>query len=261
METAIIIPCFNEAERLKLDEIERLLDHAGVALVLVNDGSSDSTLTLLKEIKRKHGERVEVVDLAKNVGKGEAVRAGLNLAMQRDVDILGYMDADFATPAREILRLLEIAVASNTQVVMGARVLRLGSHIIRSSLRHYIGRVFATIAANLLKMEVYDTQCGAKLFKNSELLKISLQSPFLSRWVFDVELIGRLRIGSSNLPGYALSDFVEVPLDEWVDMGGSKIRLIDVATVLWELVGIGLAFRKSRRMTLLSSAPGRPERM
>ncbi len=95
-------------------------------------------------------------------------------------------------------------------------------------------------------MKVYDTQCGGKLFRNSELLKTSLQLPFLSRWVFDVELIGRLRIGTKSLPGYALADFLEVPLDEWIDVGGSKIRLIDIAKVLMELISIGSTFKRNR---------------
>jgi|TARA_Y100000310_G_scaffold341746_2_gene441900 glycosyltransferase involved in cell wall biosynthesis len=247
MQTEIVIPCFNEAKRLKLDEIELLVDRAGVKLIFVNDGSTDSTLARLKEIRGNYGDRVEILDLTDNVGKGEAVRTGLNMAMQGDPDIVGYMDADFATPAREILRLLDMAVSSDRNVVMGARVLRLGSRIVRSSVRHYIGRFFATLAANILRMEVYDTQCGAKLFLRSELLKRSLETPFQSRWVFDVELIGRLHIGTEDLPGYALSDFLEVPLDEWIDRGGSKIRAMDMVRVVFELIGIGWSFSRSRR--------------
>ena len=96
--------------------------------------------------------------------------------------LVGYWDADLATPLAEIPVFIE-KFQSNKELnaVCGSRILRLGSSIRRSVFRHYLGRVFATIVSNILNIPVYDTQCGAKLFrtKHAELIFPKL---ILARW-------------------------------------------------------------------------------
>ena len=123
------------------------------------------------------------------------------------------------------------------------------TNITRNPLRHYIGRVFATFASIILHLPVYDTQCGAKLFATSGLLKDVLAEPFQSRWVFDVELIGRLLIGSKTFHPLTAIDFVEVPLKEWTDIKGSKISFGDAIKVPIELIKIAIHL-KGRRQKL-----------
>jgi dolichyl-phosphate beta-glucosyltransferase len=86
----------------------------------------------------------------------------------------------------------------------------------------------------VLKINVYDTQCGAKVFRVSENLVRALSEPFLSRWAFDVELIGRL-LNDPNA-GYSEQDFIEVPLQQWNDIKGSKIGFLDMVTATFELL-------------------------
>lgn len=238
MATQIVVPCYNEAHRFQADEALTLLVRKDVGLILVNDGSSDTTGDLLEQFAASHEARVVVLHLDQNRGKAEAVRAGMQLAHERGAEITGYMDGDFATPADEMLRLIDALLKSETtSVVLGSRWQHLGADIQRQPLRHYGGRVFATLASQVLKLKVYDTQCGAKLFRVGEPLIAALQVPFISPWAFDVELIGRLRQQLLE------SAFLEVPLNRWIDVAGSKISLMDMIQATLSLFVIRRALK------------------
>lgn len=248
MKTWIIIPCYNEAGRLDTSQIEALLASPDVNLVLVNDGSTDDTRALLESIREAHPGRVELLRMIRNMGKAEAVRRGMAHAIGMDADLTGYLDADFATPANEMLRLVEIAVTSpDCKALLGSRWLHLGAHIERSAIRHYTGRAFATLASMILKMPVYDTQCGAKLFRVTDTLVAAIGEPFFSRWAFDVELIGRLRAGVAPAQGYENGAFEEVSLNTWIDVQGSKIGPVDMIRATLELFVIASQLHRLQR--------------
>lgn len=189
----LVMPCYNEATRLRDGQIRALVQDDRVSLVLVDDGSTDGTLQLLRSFEHTTST-VTVLALPRNVGKGEAVRAGLGRATQTDSSWIGYVDADMSTPPDEILRLIDVAIGrTGADVVLGSRVALLGRDVQRSAFRHYTGRVFATLASLVLSKAVYDTQCGAKLFRRTDQFDRSIATPFHSRWAFDVELLGRLQ--------------------------------------------------------------------
>ncbi len=122
---------------------------------------------------------------------------------------------------------------------MGSRVKLLGRNIDRRRSRHYLGRVFATAVSMVLGLEVYDTQCGAKLFRTTQLMGALFQQPFLSRWIFDVEILARLikaRRGT-ELPQPEQTIY-ELPLTEWKDIPGSKLAYGDFVRAAWELYRI-----------------------
>jgi glycosyltransferase involved in cell wall biosynthesis len=235
MGATFVIPCFNEAKRLDPRAIAELVADPRVSVVLVDDGSTDDTLALLRGLA---SERVRVLALERNSGKAEAVRRGLQQAIAEGADVVGFADADFATPVSELLRLLDELEQSGKDLVLGSRVLRLGASIDRKPLRHLVGRVFATVAAAAVGVPVYDTQCGAKLFRVSPRLSWALESPFSSRWSFDVELLcrlfGRLGEGAPEDEPSAL----EVPLHVWHEVGGSKLHLGSMARSFAELLRI-----------------------
>ena len=246
--TWLVIPCFNEVARLAGQNIAELVANDDVGVVLVDDGSDDGTRELMFNIQNA-GAGVDVLVLQQNMGKAEAVRRGMNHALTLGAKVVGYLDADFATPAKDMLVLLDKLEANKVKVCLGSRWLHLGAKIDRTAFRHYGGRVFATIASSVLKLNIYDTQCGAKAFCVSEVLVKSLSEPFLSRWAFDVELIGRLLNDASEDARYTEQDFIEVPLQTWRDIRGSKIRIADMVTATFELLLISRALKRWAKRT------------
>jgi len=186
-----------------------------------------------------------VLLLEENGGKAAAVRQGVLHAMRGNPETFGFWDADLSTPLEEIepfTRLLE--ERSNLQLVMGSRVKLLGRAIERQALRHYLGRVFATCASIVLALPVYDTQCGAKLFRNTRGTRWAFRSPFLSRWLFDVELLARLGLLGKRRKAYDTHTCVyEKPLPVWRDVAGSKLRLRDWVKAIGELARIAWRYR------------------
>ena len=242
--TTIVVPCFNEAARLRPEGFRPLLERAGVTLLFVDDGSTDDTAARLREIAG-----AQVLSLARNGGKSEAVRQGMLRALADGAEITGYLDADLATPADEMVRLLDTLVANpGIDTVLGSRVLLLGRDIRRRASRHYLGRVFATAASAVLGAPIYDTQCGAKLFRASAALEAALADPFASRWAFDVELLARLfgRLGTRGAPTITPADVLEVPLDRWHDIAGSKLHLPGMARAFADVLVLWVRARRRR---------------
>jgi putative flippase GtrA len=240
--TCIVVPCYNEATRLPVQAFELYLDTtSAVSFVLVNDGSTDATLSVLHGLAQKYPGRVRVLDVQPNQGKAEAVRRGMVLAMAGDeFSYAGFWDADLATPLDEIAVLVAVFDRlARVDIVFGTRVGLLGRDIERKAARHYAGRLFATAASTVLALPVYDTQCGAKLFRISDENRALFAEPFGSRWIFDVELVARYCRTRSGLSG-----IYELPLDHWRDVGESKVRAIDFARAIGEMLIIYRTYRR-----------------
>jgi glycosyltransferase involved in cell wall biosynthesis len=204
---------------------------------------------MLRELRAADPQRVSLLSLSENAGKAEAVRRGMLQSLEAPADIVGFYDADLATPPDELIRILNVLEDSTAQVATAARVSLLGRNIHRNPARHYLGRVFATLAALALELPIYDTQCGAKLFRDNPALRRALARPFHSRWAFDVELIHRLTSGDSSR--LTSKDFIEVPLQSWHDAGGSKLSTLDMARAAWDLMHVARDRRKCRRISVL----------
>jgi glycosyltransferase involved in cell wall biosynthesis len=237
-DVCLVVPCYNEERRLHGETFADFVrSRADVSLAFVNDGSADGTERRLMELSREDGNRLLVRSLARNSGKAEAVRQGvLHAASLNRFAFIGYWDADLSTPLTELDRLLAAFDRHpECSMVLGSRVKRLGSSIERNATRHYLGRVFSTMASRLLDLPVYDSQCGAKLFRAAVAAAL-FADPFVTRWVFDVELLVRLRnhLGREKF----LTGAIEVPLTEWREVGGSKLSLVQMARMPLELLSI-----------------------
>jgi glycosyltransferase involved in cell wall biosynthesis len=206
---------------------------------MVDDGSTDNTRGVLDQLAAQFPDRCTVLALKENQGKAEAVRQGLLFALNRDNRFVGYWDADLATPLDDVDRFaLILEQQSQLRIALGARVKLLGRHVDRNPTRHIAGRVFATVVSQLLDLPVYDTQCGAKLFVAGDWLRQICDEPFLSRWIFDVELIFRFLE-----QGGRADEVVEVPLLSWTEIGDSKIRSVDLVRVPVDLWRVAKRYR------------------
>jgi hypothetical protein len=149
---------------------------------------------------------------------------------------VGYFDADFSTELNEIDYFLDyIPQNINFDMLIGSRINRLGSTIVRNELRHYISRIIGTLTSRLLKLHVYDTQCGAKLIAHKH-VSLLFEKPFISTWMFDVELFARL----INFQGHEVCKqrIIEVPLRKWIEKGDSKISWTYTLKLPFELLKI-----------------------
>jgi glycosyltransferase involved in cell wall biosynthesis len=226
---AIVIPAWNEATRLQDRAfVDFVASQSLVDLRFVDDGSTDATPARLEAIRLLAPDRIAVQRLAHNVGKGEAVRRGLIAALDAGYPLVGYLDADLAAPLDTALLLRETLLADEAlALALGSRIKLLGWRVRRSERRHYLGRIFATFASLALGLAVYDTQCGAKALRAGPATTAALATPFFSRWLFDVELIARLRDARGVMR--------EVPLPVWEDPGGSSVRARDFLRAPFEL--------------------------
>ncbi len=233
----IVVPCYNEESRLKLFEFKKFSSENEIDFLFVNDGSTDKTLSILQKLSADVSQ-ITCLNLEVNQGKAEAVRLGILSSVKKaQYDYVGFWDADLATPLYEIPRMLnEIHKNDEVITIIGSRIKRLGTNIQRKPLRHYFGRVFATLASLVLKLPVYDTQCGAKIFKVKQ-SQDAFSQKFLSRWLFDIEILFRFKKINPN-KNFA----IEYPLNEWVDVGGSKLRLVDFFFVIKDLIKIYLRY-------------------
>lgn len=236
MKTVVVVPCYNEEARVEPERFAELVND-GADVLFVDDGSKDRTKEKLEQFIATQKSGFALLAMPRNVGKAEAVRHGLKKALDEGAKVVGYLDADLATPAVEMIRILD-AVRSGAKAALGSRVSLLGRRIERDRTRHYLGRIFATSASLALGLGVYDTQCGAKAFAANETLSSALVEAFTSRWAFDVELLDRLLHAPAGIPSLTADDLMEIPLNEWRDVKGSKMGPTAMARAAADLLKV-----------------------
>jgi CheY-like chemotaxis protein len=237
----VVIPCYNEAERIDPQPFLRFVDqNLGYRLCFVNDGSTDNTLELLKELQVGRESQISVYDCEVNGGKAEAVRQGMNfMAQDMQIDYVGFLDADLSTDFADFDILVNTLKDSRYSIVSGSRIHRMGADITKQSARAVISKTINWIIRKLLGMPFKDTQCGAKVVRR-EMVGALFQDTFVTRWLFDVELFMRIR----NQYGIkkAQQMICEVPLRRWIHADGSKLSMKDSLKIGFQLCKIARTY-------------------
>lgn len=250
-DTTILVPCYNEALRLDTKAFAEFADvHPEFRFLFVDDGSTDATLEILTNFCMSRPTSFDVLALEENGGKAEAVRQGLSHATKTDAKFIGFMDADLATPLEALVDFHRIVtILDGVDVVFGSRKQTLGHRIKRDLHRRIISFVCSTMARFATGLPISDTQCGAKLFRNTTSLKAVVAEPFETGWLFDVELFLRL---SGTVSGSS-ERFFEHALMQWDEIPGSNVSSKDIVMgglVMLKLISKrAMIKRKFRRLS------------
>lgn len=237
-KTACLFPFYNEEHRLNMAVFREVFSgNTNVDFWLLNDGSTDGTLTLLNQLASEF-LHVQVLDSPDNLGKAEVVRRGMIKAVESDkrYENIGFLDSDFATPYYEFDRLRNLMDGSNYDLIWGSRVKLKGWNIQRNVVRHWFSRIILTLINVLFKLEIYDTQCGCKLYKRQVAAEV-FSKPFVTKWLFDIEVFVRYKRWSSE------ERMFEVPLVEWTEIKGSKIKMKDFLLVPFNILKLWWNYR------------------
>ena len=244
---AIVIPCYNEEKRFAYQEFKTFAQqHPEVLLCLVNDGSKDRTLAVLRGIQTESPSNIVVYDMPQNGGKSEAVRQGM-LFVHRNYDskLIGFLDADLATHPEEWLLMAKYKEEHPKYgAIVGSRIQRLGADITRDDNRSLVSSMIKKIIKAILRSNFQDTQCGAKIFQRN-LVPFLFKNQFETPWLFDVEIFLRLqqKFGKTTLQKGVL----EYPLLHWSEIGDSRLKLKDTIKIPWQLLGLYYHYQIKRK--------------
>lgn len=218
MNISLVIPVFNEENRINLafEALKGLRLPQGLKLhevIFVNDGSTDSTLKLLKNYKLISKLPIKLLSYKLNKGKGYAVKRGMLLSSGSYTLLI---DADMSTPFSEIKKLIPF-MNIGADIVIGTRKNGKSTVTIHQPIvREVLGKSFTRLTQFALQMHVTDFTCGFKLFSQKATTDIFAQSK-INRWGYDAEI---LFIANKN--GFSI---FECPV-KWADVKNSHVNLV-----------------------------------
>jgi glycosyltransferase involved in cell wall biosynthesis len=228
---SIVVPAYNESARLGAT-LEKILSYvaqqkwsAAVEVIVVNDGSSDDTAEIVRELAQKNSA-LRLVENPGNRGKGYSVRHGM---LQARGEVVIFSDADLSSPIEELPKLLN-ALSGGADIAIGSRWLQAELQTQRQPVhRQLFGRIFNLLLRVTLGLQFKDTQCGFKAFQRPAVQKIfPLQK--IERWGFDPEILFL-----ACKFGFRVQ---EVPV-AWAHREGTQIHpLTDGSRMFWEMLRI-----------------------
>jgi glycosyltransferase involved in cell wall biosynthesis len=230
----LLIPAYNEARRIEpvlRDYVCYIREHyAGrFELVVVLNGCLDNTLEVVQRVAAEYPE-IRALEFPEPIGKGGALIEGLKLATR--ADLVGYVDADGATPPAAFLDL--VRHTDRADCVIGSRwVPGAVLHQAQTSRRQFASRFFHVIVQGLFWMNIRDTQCGAKILRRAAVERIH-PALRIADMAFDINLLYALKRAGLSI--------LEVPT-EWTDQSGSKVKLGKTSlTMLLSVIRLRLVY-------------------
>src|SRR6266566_1520991 len=226
---SIVIPAFNEEPRiartlrLTLDYLRDVSPES--ELIVVNDGSTDATATITREVFSETNVATQLLENFPNRGKGAAVRSGL-LAAQKPIGL--FFDADLSTPLGETPKVIEPIANGDVDIAFGSRAIDrslIGQH--QPWRREQGGRVFNLLVRLATGLPFWDTQCGFKAFRMS-VCRPLIEGATIDRFGFDVELLYVAYRAGLRLK--------EIPV-RWDHAEGSKVSIASDSVKMLSEVG------------------------
>jgi glycosyltransferase involved in cell wall biosynthesis len=219
MKTAIIIPAYNEEQRIgKTLEAyssyfkKKKSNSFNYEIIVVINNTSDNTEAVVKKYQKKDNH-ISYLNL-KRGGKGYAVQEGFKYALKTKINFLGFVDADLATPPEAFYDL--ITKINGYDGVLASRYLPESINMPAMTFkRRFISRVFNFLVRSILLLPYKDTQCGAKLFTSDSIRRV-LPKLGMTQWAFDIELLYEMK-----KQGFVVKDIPTI----WRDVKGSKIKV------------------------------------
>ncbi len=244
--TGIIIPCYNEYKRLPVEKFKSFIsEDNSYYLCFVNDGSNDDTKTLLNRLQKFNPLKIKAIHLETNKGKAAAVRTGAQyFNTLQYIDNVAFIDADLSTSLKDLDALVtKLNHNENLSMIFGSRKGETSNNIKRNYFRKAFSSIVSFFIRFILGLPIQDTQCGAKVFKR-EIVPEVYNKSFLSKWLFDVEIFLRLKhhLGKKQL----VQSIKEEPLENWIEVEGSKISLKDSLLIPLNLFMIWIAYFRFR---------------
>ncbi len=229
---SVVIPAYNESQRIAatLHSVDVFLSRQNYdsEIVVVNDGSSDSTAAAVRELQ-KSISRLRLIDNAQNRGKGWAVKQGM---LESSGDIRLFMDADNSTQVSEIKNFLPFFEQGYDLVIGSRRVDGSNIAVHQPWLRDLQGGIFRALVHTFVPLQITDSQCGFKACTAAAAKKI-FPAQHIYRWAFDVEILALARKYNFKIK--------ELPVT-WVNEAGSHVKLsgkihmlLEVMEVRWNL--------------------------
>lgn len=230
----LLIPAYNEENRIEpvlRDYAQFFRDRypAKFTLVVVLNGCRDNTLGVVKNAIRDYPE-IKYLEFPEPIGKGGALIEGLKLAPGRD--LIGYVDADGATTPQAFLDLVKHT--NEADCVIGSRWLP-GSilHQAQTSHRQFASRLFHLMVQLFFRLNIRDTQCGAKVIRCEAVQQIH-PTLLIADMAFDINLLYALKTHGFRI--------LEVPT-EWTDQVGSKVRFFRTSiTMMLSIIRLRLIY-------------------
>lgn len=211
IKISLIIPIFNEEERVhNLNTLWDYIENRKYIkeLIVVNDGSTDKSLTLLTNFQKK--TKCKLISYRKNKGKGYAIKKGILSA--RGTHVV-FMDVDLSTPPKMLGGLKKIV--RHTDIIVGTRKNSKAILLQRQPrIREVMGAFFTSISQKIIGVNVSDYTCGFKSFSKKAAKKIFTKQR-INRWAFDAE-----SLFLAKKYGFSISEF---PV-EWRDIKGTKVQ-------------------------------------
>jgi len=242
-DCCVIIPCYNESGRILKEEFVTFASaNPWCHFLFVNDGSTDDTLDSLNQLGQLQ-PRMTVLSLPQNRGKAEAVRVGM-LAALNDARFhyFAYLDADLAIPLEEFKRIFDLTLQQpNLEFTYLAKIPRKDAEVSQPMKRFLMGRSLALLTRMSLRLPIYDTQCGCKVMIR-KVAHLVFEAPFISPWLFDIELFHRLLRSCGR--GYFAAHTLQVPLDKLEDRGSSHVKGRDIFKLPFEFWTIHRTYRR-----------------